>query len=299
MPHISTLEMSEEQWQARRSVSEGSSDVGTILGLNTHKTPLRLYQEKVGEVEREPENKHMEWGTELEEFCARMFVKKHPGTQVRQDNKIRIHPDYEWACCNLDRLIVGGEEPVILELKTTTSYAIQQWDAEIPTNYYAQLQWQLFVCGYHKAIIWVAVLDKKDWMELPVERSDEFIEKMFKIVDEFHSKVIKRDPTGIDLMLPDVEAARPVVGTRIEASEDVLSKITQLTELKAKIGDMEKVEKGLTEEVKLFIGVNENLVQGERVLATYTSKHRDSYVVPAADYRVLSLKREKKERKAA
>jgi putative phage-type endonuclease len=307
MPHVSTTEMSHEEWLAKRKDTIGSSDVGTILGLNRYATPRDLFKEKRGITPPFEGNDNTEWGTELEDFCAKMFEKKHPemfgfglGSDVRRvqrDNKIRVHPRIPFATCNIDRLIVGGERPVILELKTTTSYAVKNWDAAIPTAYYAQLQWQMFVTGYEKAIIWVAVLDKKQFIRLDVQYHKEFCDKMLEAVVEFRKAVEAGDDSKLPLEPADVEKMRPVEGSRIEATEEILSKITQLTELKARNSEAAKIEKALSGEVKTFIGQNEVLAQGERVIATYKMQHKDAYSVPASDYRTLNLQREKKEKK--
>lgn len=305
MPHVSTTEMSHEEWLAKRKDTIGSSDVGTILGLNRYATPRDLFKEKVGLVPPFEGNDSTEWGTELEDFCAKMFDKKEldkvnppeQGARIQRDNKIRVHPRIPFATCNLDRLIVGGKQPVILELKTTTSYAVKNWDAAIPTAYYAQLQWQMFVCGYERAIIWVAVLDKKQFIRLDVQYSKEFCDKMLEAVVAFRQAVEAGDDSTLSLEPADVERMRPVEGSRIEATEEILSKITQLTELKAKKSEVEKIEKALAGEIKTFIGQNEVLAQGERVIATYKMQHKDAYSVPASDYRTLNLQREKKEKK--
>lgn len=307
MPHISTTEMSHDEWLAKRKDTIGSSDVGTILGLNRYATPRDLFKEKRGITPPFEGNDNTEWGTELEDFCAKMFFKKEMDSKMSaglndrrifRDNKIRSHPDNPWATCNIDRLIVGGVQPIILELKTTTSYAVKNWDAAISTAYYAQLQWQMFVCGYERAIIWVAVLDKKQFIRLDVAYSGEFCEKMLAAVKEFREAVEAGDDSKLPLEPADVEKMRPVEGSRVEATEEVLSKITQLTELKARNSSAAKIEKALSEEVKTFIGENEVLAQGERVIATYKLTHKNAYSVPASDYRTLNLQREKKEKKA-
>ena len=119
----STVGMDKQAWLALRKGTVGSSDIGTILQLNKYETPRELFNKKVGLAPEFEGNDNTEWGTELEDFCALMFERKEMGEgklagRVQRDNKIRANTTFPWATCNLDRLIVGGAEPIILELKT-------------------------------------------------------------------------------------------------------------------------------------------------------------------------------------
>ena len=309
MAHKSTLEMTHEQWMAERQTTIGSSDLGAIIGISGYDTPLDVYQVKKGIKPPFEGNDSTEWGTALEDFCAEMFQRKNPDLfpfdtpkdgamyRIQRDNKIRVHPTYPWATCNIDRLIVGDGNPIILELKTTTSWSVKKWeddDMKVPLPYYSQVQWQMYISGYKKAIIWVAVLDTKKFIRLDVEYSQKFIDAAMKEVLVFVDALMTDDPSKLPLLLPDIERLVPTEGTTVEASDEILAKVTLLTELKAKNAEGEKSEKGLAAEIKLFIGTAENLVQGERVIATYKTGHKDAYMVQASDYRSLRLKREKK-----
>lgn len=304
--HVSTIEMTDAEWKARRHETIGSSDIGAIMELSAYDSPRDIFNKKKGLVPEFEGNDSTEWGTELEDFCSRMFEKKELATlmqsagdnpRIRRDNKIRVHADYPWATCNLDRLIVGTEEPIILELKTTTSYAMKGWDAAVPTTYYAQVQWQMYVTGYRKAIIWVAVLDTKKFVRLDVDYNIEFANAMQEAACAFKAALDANDPTCLTMTLKDYEKVNPLTGTKVEATEEILNTVSKITQLKAQKSEIEKSEKLLSAELKTFIGENEALVQGDRVVATYKMVSKDAYTVPAASYRVLNLQREKKEKK--
>jgi putative phage-type endonuclease len=305
MNSVSTVGMDRADWLAQRRDTIGSSDIGAILQLNNYETPRELFNKKVGLAPEFEGNDNTEWGTELEDFCALMFQRKNPdffpkgGVEeagkygVQRDNKIRRHAAFPWATCNLDRLIVGDGNPIILELKTTTSYAVGAWDAAVPTSYYAQLQWQMFVTGYRRAIIWVAVLDKKKFIRLDVDWSEEFEKVMVDAAVKFHNAVVFGDVTDIPVAARDTESMKPELGSKIEATEEIKEKVASLVSVKSKITELEKIEKELKAELVVFVGEYENLVEGERVLATYSIQHKAAFAVTAKDIRVFSLKREK------
>jgi len=298
MNSVSTVGMDRADWLAQRRGTIGSSDIGTILQLNKYETPRELFNKKVGLAPEFEGNDNTEWGTELEDFCATMFERREMREggvmgRVWRDNKIRRHAAFPWATCNLDRLIVGGVQPIILELKTTTSYAVGAWDAAVPTSYYAQLQWQMFVTGYGRAIIWVAVLDKKKFIRLDVDWSEEFQKVMVDAARKFHNAVVFGDVTDIPVTARDTESMKPELGSKIEATEEIKEKVASLISVKSKITELEKLEKELKAELVVFVGEYENLVEGERVLATYSIQHKAAFAVTAKDIRVFSLKREK------
>jgi putative phage-type endonuclease len=291
----STKKMSREQWLEERKSTIGSSDVAAILGLSKYQTPFQLYQEKVGEVEPESENAAMEWGTELEQFLADMFVKRHPGLQVKRDHKVRTHFNYGWATCNLDRIVRSpGALPVILELKTATEWAVKNWDAEVPTAYYAQVQWQMFVTDIHHAIIWVGVLDSRRFIELSIAYDSEFIQKMWGLVVSFQEAVVARDPSHIQLFQTDIERIRPEEGSRKQANDEIIKAVFHLRKTQLEIAELEKYERGLKDRLRNFLGENEALVDGDSVLATYKLIKKDAYTAPASAYRVLKITRNKK-----
>ena len=306
MAHISTLELTKEQWLEARKTSVGSSDIGAIVGINEYKTPTDLYKEKKGLVPPFEGNDATEWGTELEDFCSLMFERRELQSlysvgavpSIRRDNKIRLHKEHAWCAVNLDRVIVGIEYgPVILEIKTTTSFAMKFWDAVVPTSYYAQVQWQMFVSGYKKAIIWVAVLDTRQFVRLDVEYNSAFAEMLLQQAMEFHKALESNDPSNLPQYLPDIEKLCPIEGSVKEADAAIASKVDQLIDVTERISELEKSQKALKDEIKEFIAESAVLVQGERVLATYKQQHREASVTAACDFRVLRPQRKKEPKK--
>lgn len=300
MDYTLTVGMTHEQWLAERKRGIGSSDIGSVLGLNKFKTPRRVFDEKLGLVEPEPENANMRWGTLLEPFLHTLYMERHPGIKLVKDNKVRMHPELPFALCNIDRVIQGGPDgPEILEFKTTTSFAVKNWDAAVPTSYYAQVQWQLGITGWKRAHIFVAVLDTKEEIELDaIERNDEFIDAMFEKAADFWFHVQNADPQGIPMEVSDFDRYKPVEGTKTEATPEVMEQVSELKKVKAAITELEKTEEMLKDSLKLAIGESELLVEPgtDRVLAKYRSVSKKGYTVEPKTIRQFELAREKKEK---
>ena len=65
-----------EEWLKARELGIGSSDVGTILGVNKYDTPYMLWRRKVGIDPPVEQNDAMLWGHLLEDAIARYFELK-------------------------------------------------------------------------------------------------------------------------------------------------------------------------------------------------------------------------------
>ena len=304
----SKVEMTREEWLATRNSTIGSSDIGAIIGVNDYATARDVFKVKTGLTPPFEGNDSTEWGTELEDFCALMFERKNPDFftvgnveainkyRIQRDNKIRAMKNVPWATCNLDRLIVGDGSPVILELKTTTSWAVNSWETDIPKSYYAQLQWQLGVTGYKRAIIWVAVLDTKKFIRLDVEFNEDYFNAMFEIAQQFMDALIAKDIDVLPIVVKDTEGMVVTPGSTVEATEEIKDLVSRLIQKKDTISALEKEEKAMADELKVFIADKEQLVEGERVLATFGTYEKKGYTVAPSKYRKLDLKREKKEK---
>lgn len=133
-----------------RNSGIGGTDIAGIVGLSRWKTPLSVYLEKVGLAAPPEQNFQMKMGKMLESAVAELYRQATGAVLIPAEATIR-HPAIPWAYCSPDRLIQG--QPAGLEIKTATSRMADQWGTEgtdeIPTDYYLQCCWNMFVCsGY-------------------------------------------------------------------------------------------------------------------------------------------------------
>src|SRR4029453_16578417 len=91
--------------RALRRLSIGGSDIGTIAGVNPHRTAFQLYLQKIGEDEDEdrPETDAQIFGNVFEAPPADIYALKH---RVRLDafSETLVHPDYAFITANPDRV---------------------------------------------------------------------------------------------------------------------------------------------------------------------------------------------------
>ena len=142
-----------EAWLKHRIKYIGGSDVACILGLNSWKSNLELYREKIGLVEA-PDlsgNAAVEYGTKAEEHIRALFALDHPELEVSYvENNSWHNSKYPFAAASLDGWSREKEtdRKGILEIKTaiiTSKAQAEKWDGRIPDNYYCQVVYYLGV----------------------------------------------------------------------------------------------------------------------------------------------------------
>lgn len=304
---ISTTKMTYEEWKQQRRKGIGGSDAAAALGLSRWKSPLRLYLEKIGEIESDVDTEAAYWGNILEDIVAKEFEKR-TGKKTQRVNAILIHPVHEWMIANIDRKVVG--ESAILECKTTSTWNKDEWkDDEIPQEYIIQLQHYLAVTGYEKAYIAVLIGGNKFvWKEL--ERDEELINMIIEGEQRFWEMVENRTPPELDgsqdanaileYLYPKAEE-----GTSIElpAYESLVDEIVSLNK---QIKQLEELKAEKENKLKEAIGEHETAIVGKYKITwknitsnrfdsrTFKKEYPDLYAkfVKTSTYRRFSIKEE-------
>lgn len=270
---IGTLTLTKEQWLKERKRGIGASEVAAVLGISRWKTPLQLYEEKVSaDVIQEPENAAMHFGLKLEDVIADEFAEQ-TGMKVRRDNKIRIHPLFDFLFCSLDRTIVTLDDrgPGVLEIKTASGWYARTWDTEVPVEYFAQIQHQLAVTGYQWGQFAVLV-DGRDYKSFEVRRDEEYItEQTEALVKWWNGHVVPRIPPPATVV--DFDGMSSLPESIVEASAEIRARYDQLVDVRSKIARLD-AEKELHEgAIKEFMGTRELLSTNGQPLCTWkTSK---------------------------
>lgn len=272
---ISTIGMSHEAWLTARRQGIGSSDVGAILGLNKWKTPLNVYNEKLGLAGEEELNESMEFGIKLEGVIAETYAER-TGNTVRRDDKIRFSAEYPYFLCNLDRIIIpkDGSKPGILEIKTVSREALRQWETEIPLSYYAQVQHQLFVSGMEWGEFAILV-DGRYFRTFAFQRDDEYIKQQNEILVNFWEEHVKKEVPP-KAKAKDLEG-QPSEKQKVEADAEIAFSMGALFGMKAELKKMETEVEKLEEKIKEYMGTAEILtIEGVQVATWKTPAPRES-----------------------
>lgn len=178
---------SSPDWLNWRKTGIGASDIGVIMGSNTYKTCLKLWNEKSGFVDGDPVNAAMAHGIKNEPI-ARKWVNKDQGLNLIPVCLEDMKNSYFKA--SLDGY--DAKKRVLCEIKCPVS--IHTLDKAlrsgvIPAYWQHQVQWQMMICNPVRAF--VAVWDHRTESCTYVECFAEPVlqEKMRKKADDFWRSV--------------------------------------------------------------------------------------------------------------
>lgn len=151
-----------EEWLKARERGLGASDSGTIIGVNSWKSNLDLYNEKVGisKTDDISEKPYVILGNKEEPLIRDLFALENPQYEVVFESayKMIFNPSYNFLFCTPDGELIEREtgRKGILEIKTTEIRRPEQWkewEGRIPQTYYAQVCHQLICTGWEFAIL--------------------------------------------------------------------------------------------------------------------------------------------------
>lgn len=167
------------EWHDLRRKSIGASDVPKILGVSEFMTPYQLWEEKLG-FSKQKQTESMRIGLEIEDEARDWFFDQ-TGIQVKP--KVLMHPNADWAHCSLDGISESGK--TIVEIKRVKKeYHEKALRGEIPLEYSAQVQWQMWVTGLDEAFY--LSYNKENPVLLTIHRDEKFIIYMIEKAKEFH-----------------------------------------------------------------------------------------------------------------
>lgn len=219
----------------------GSSDTPAILGYSKHRSPLHVYLEKIGQWSQ-PDNPAMRWGRMLEGVVARAY-EEETGNPVRAPAVVtQYHRVWDWMGASVDRVARVGGEDRILECKTAAWAQEDHWGEpgtdEIPDPYLLQVQHQMAVTG-HKLADVAVLIGGQDFRVYTVNRSEELIDRVREITEDFWRRVKRREPPPPDwthpATLPLVRSLHGIDGAvKVRLGDDAARLADQYERLKAK-----------------------------------------------------------------
>lgn len=212
-----TTGMSRSDWLAARRKGIGGSDMAAILGLDSFRTPLAVYLDKVGELSDDDEpSEAMEWGNRLEDAVAEGTLDRirhqtaldvpglgvdDPSITIRRSHRILAHRDHPWLLANVDRTVHGHPAgPGVLECKTTGVWAAKTWEDDdpdhLPDKYVIQQQHYLDVLGWDHG--WIGVLIGGNRLRVEhINRDDDLIAGLHQVAEQFWQRVVDGRPPPV------------------------------------------------------------------------------------------------------
>lgn len=254
------------EWLKHRESGIGSSEVGTILGLNPFETPYQLWRRKKGLDAPKQENFAMKAGHYLEDAVS-LFYRDETGKEIIKasagdwlivnDEKeyLRVSPDRTYWIPGRPR---SERNKGILECKTTQ----MEVNADsLPQHWFCQLQYQLGVAELEQgALAWLTMGREFGYRDIMFDK--EFYDWMIEEVDRFWTDNIVGGKEPLLSSVDDVLLKNPrhIAGKTIEATDELFEECRQLKELKEELKNMESRKEELEASVKMAMGDAEALV---------------------------------------
>lgn len=288
-----------EEWHAIRRTGLGGSDLPAICGLNPYTSPLEIWLRKTGqEVPRREDpvlNEAALMGHALEPITATRFTaitgliaEQHPGTLRR--------PDIEHAIVNLDRTTIEDGEPGVVELKSRSSYALNEWLDGVPVDVQVQTQWQLAVTGWSFGYVACLVGGQRTLVHR-LDRDEQMIGDLLAIAAEFWGWVQSGQQPPIDGshatgQLLDRLHANPDIESVIADADTVEPLLRQRATAKEQIAAGELALLDADNQLKAIAGdAVEVHIRGEKAYSwpRYSRKGRIDFAALTEDYPDLDL----------
>ena len=259
---ISTLGMSREEWLKLRRSGIGGSDAGAICGLNPYSSPMSVYRDKTCEDASDIDSEVMRQGRDLEDYVAQRFMEA-TGLKVRRSNMLYRSVEHPFMIANVDRLVVG--EDAGLECKTCSAYNADKWkDGIVPMHYLIQCAHYMAVTGKRAWYIAVVILGKA-FQFARIERDDAMIANLVAIEEAFWNNYVVPGiippPDGSkacdEVLEKYFHRARKSSAIPLTGFDEKLGRRKELLE---QIAGLEKEQKQIEQEVKLFMQDSESAV---------------------------------------
>ncbi len=252
---ISTHGLTREEWLALRRTGIGGSDAGALCGVDPYASEMTVFSEKVFQANTDEDNEALRIGRDLEEYVARRFTEA-TGLKVRKSNYMYRSREHPFMIADVDRIVVG--EDAGLECKTASAFSASKWkDGDIPMNYVMQCYHYMAVTGRRTWYI-AAVILGREFILRKLEWDDALVSTLIDIEKCFWNNHIL---TGIIPSPDGTEACDKVLkefygkaymqeAIHLAGFDD---KLARREEIRKQIGELEKEQKKIEQEVKLFM----------------------------------------------
>lgn len=257
---------SRDEWLRVREGGIGSSEVGTILGLNPFETPYQLWRRKIGVDPPKPLNFAMKAGHYLEDAVSQFYrdetgkeiIKSSAGDWIIRNDEhpyMQVSPDRTFWIPGLPK---SNANKGILECKTTQ----MEVDADsVPQQWFCQLMYQLGVAELQQgALAWLTMGRTFGYRDFDFD--EDFFGYIKEEVTRFWIDHIlgKREPDMYNVEDVLLRNPRHVSGKSVEADDDLIESCRELKEIKESLTALDTRKKELESMIKMAMGDAEALV---------------------------------------
>lgn len=297
-------------WLEGRRTGIGGSDVAAVLGLNPWKTPLDVWNDKLGLSEDKEMSEPAYWGTVLEDTVAKEFQLR-TGKRVQKVSHQFADPETPWAIANIDRAIINpeiakrvrplemtekeiakyGNRPITtdiaFEAKTAHAFTADLWgpsqeleikqnnlrtEHEIPLYYETQIQWYCGILRLRGMYLAVLIGGSDFRMYWIDARPDVFQVIKEKCSAFWNNYVLTKTPPE-PINIEDVlKLYGRSNGKAIEAQGDLAINYGEYARLNGEIKELKKQQDAVKAKIAIDMKDNEILTLDGKKVLTYKTQ---------------------------
>lgn len=275
------------EWLKYRQSGIGSSEIGTILGLNPFETPYQLWRRKRGLDAPKEENFAMRAGHYLEDAVSLFYrdetgkeiIKSSAGDWIVIDTEkpyMRVSPDRTFWIPGMPK---NEHNKGILECKTTQRDVDED---NVPMHWFCQLQYQLGVAELPQgALAWLTMGRKFGFKDYTFDK--DFFAWLVEEIDRFWTDNIVGGKEPESINVEDVLLKNPqhIAGKAVTATAEMADECRQLKEIKEELAALDTKKKEIESALKMAMGDAEAIVSpdaSEQTLVTWkASKGRSTF----------------------
>lgn len=297
-------------WLEGRRTGIGGSDVAAVLSLNPWKTPLDVWNDKLGLSEDKGMSEPAYWGTVLEDTVAKEFQLR-TGKRVQKVSHQFADPETPWAIANIDRAIINpdiakrvrplemtekeiakyGYRPITtdiaFEAKTAHAFTADLWgpsqeleikqnnlrtEHEIPLYYETQIQWYCGILRLRGMYLAVLIGGSDFRMYWVDARPDVFQVIKEKCSAFWNNYVLTKTPPE-PINIEDVlKLYGRSNGKAIEAQGDLAINYGEYARLNGEIKELKKQQDAVKAKIAIDMKDNEILTLDGKKVLTYKTQ---------------------------
>jgi len=273
-----------QEWLEERTKGIGSSEAGTIMGVNKFDTAYKLWRRKTGQDGPVEMNEAMELGHHMEDAVATMFASR-TGAFIQNSSKgdwIAADTKRDYLRVSPDRLyFYPGEahsrkNQHILECKTSSTMIDK---SDVPAYWYCQIQYQMGIMGVKKgSLAWICSQPKLHFDYLEVDFNPSFFKLLIDTIDSFWNVNVKGGVEPQILCAEDTLLRYPSAteGDTMEASDEIIGKYEELKEIGCKMKIFEETKTSLESDIKQAMGPSETLITPDGVIIAQWKNTKES-----------------------
>ncbi len=262
----------------------GGSDIGAILGLSKFRTPLQVWQEKVGQKFARADSLPLRFGNFAEDFVAQEYARS-TGSEVVVHLKPFIHPQYPFLSGHIDRFVLARDASLfnsdgklatttLLECKTANPFAKDEWGEvgsdEVPMSYLVQCAWYMLLTGCTQADLAV-LFSNADFRVYTITKDLELESLLLdKALTFWHEHVLAHTaPPPVNEFDCKLLYAQSKTSKHIEVNQSLLGLLGELPKLNAIVTECEDRISQIKQAVMQEMQDSDTLTLEGRVLATW------------------------------